>query len=105
MNVTKKDLIDSLKKNSDLDNAKADEFVNLFFNKIKSELQKNQLVKISGFGTFEVIHTKQRIGRNPKTLEEYVIPRFKSTIYVITKIKKDYQLIFKFLINLACTIN
>ena len=28
MNVTKKDLIDSL-KNSDLDNAKADEFVNL----------------------------------------------------------------------------
>ena len=73
MNVTKKDLIDSLKKNSDLDNAKANEFVNLFFNKIKSELQKNQLVKISGFGTFEVIHTKQRIGRNPKTLEEYVI--------------------------------
>ena len=40
MNVTKKDLIDSLKKNSDLDNAKADEFVNLFFNKIKNELQK-----------------------------------------------------------------
>ena len=73
MNVTKKDLIDSLKKNSDLGNTKADEFVNLFFNKIKHELQKNKSVKISGFGTFEVIHTKQRIGRNPKTKEPKVI--------------------------------
>ena len=89
MNVTKKDLIDSLKKNSDLDNAKADEFVNLFFNKIKSELQKNQLVKISGFGIFEVIHTKQRIGRNPKTLEEYVIPSIQKVRFTLSpKLKK-----------------
>ena len=89
MNVTKKDLIDSLKKNSDLDNAKADEFVNLFFNKIKSELQKNQLVKISGFGTFEVIHPKQRIGRNPKTLEEYVIPSIQKVRFTLSpKLKK-----------------
>jgi len=89
MNVTKKDLIDSLKKNSDLDNAKADEFVNLFFNKIKSELQKNKLVKISGFGTFEVIYTKQRIGRNPKTLEEYVIPSIQKVRFTLSpKLKK-----------------
>ena len=89
MNVTKKDLIDSLKKNSDLDNAKADEFVNLFFNKIKSELQKNKLVKISGFGTFEVIHTKQRIGRNPKTLKEYVIPSIQKVRFTLSpKLKK-----------------
>ena len=88
MNVTKKDLIDSLKKNSDLDNAKADEFVNLFFNKIKNELQKNKLVKISGFGTFEVIHTKQRIGRNPKTKETKVIS---SRDVVLFKPSKEFK--------------
>ena len=81
MNITKKDLIDSLKKNSDLDNNKAGEFINLFFNKIKNELQKNKSVKISGFGTFEVIHTKQRIGRNPKTMQEYEIKARKVVIF------------------------
>ena len=89
MNITKKDLIDSLKKNSDLDNNKAGEFVNLFFNKIKNELQKNKSVKISGFGTFEVINTKQRIGRNPKTLEEYVIPSVQKVRFTLSpKLKK-----------------
>ena len=90
MNVTKKDLIDSLKKNSDLDNAKADEFVNLFFNKIKSELQKNQLVKISGFGTFDIVKTKERIGRNPKTMEEFPIPSKRKVKFTVSpKVKKS----------------
>ena len=89
MNITIKDLIDSLKKNSDLDNTKASEFVNLFFNKIKDELQKNNSVKIAGFGTFEVIYTKQRIGRNPKTLEEYAIPSIKKVRFTLSpKLKK-----------------
>ena len=89
MNITKKDLIDSLKKNSDLDNNKAGEFINLFFNKIKNELQKNKSVKISGFGTFEIIRTKQRIGRNPKTLEEYTIPSIQKVRFTLSpKLKK-----------------
>ena len=53
------------------------------------KLLKNKLVKISGFGTFEVIHTKQRIGRNPKTLEEYVIPSIQKVRFTLSpKLKK-----------------
>ena len=38
-------------------------------NIIVDNLKKKKKVKISNFGTFEIRHKKQRIGRNPKTNE------------------------------------
>ena len=41
-----------------------------FFNTFSAELIKSNKVKISSFGTSEVIDKKERIGRNPKTKDE-----------------------------------
>lgn len=46
------------------------EIVDDFFDIIISELIKNGKIKISSFGTFEILTKKERIGRNPKTKQE-----------------------------------
>jgi integration host factor subunit alpha len=38
-----------------------------------SFLVKNKNIKLSNFGSFILVNTPQRIGRNPKTREEYLI--------------------------------
>ena len=38
-----------------------------FFEVIVSQLVESKMIKISSFGTFEVIKKKERVGRNPKT--------------------------------------
>ena len=43
------------------------------FTLILEELILNNKVKIPKFGTFSLRHKKQRIGRNPKTLEKKII--------------------------------
>ena len=47
--------------------------INHFFNILIEGLKKDGSVKLSGFGTFEVLSKKQRIGRNPKTKESKII--------------------------------
>ncbi len=36
---------------------------------------KSNKIKISGFGSFQVLETPQRLGRNPKTKESYIIDK------------------------------
>ena len=57
-------------------------------NIIVENLKMNKKVKISNFGTFEVRHKKQRLGRNPKTKEAKLI----SERYVVLfKASKDFK--------------
>ena len=84
MNVTKKDLSAIIKKELKLSVDISDSFVDEFFKVIKTSLRSKKNIKLSGFGTFEIFKTKDRIGRNPKTMEEFEIPvqnkvRFSST--------------------------
>ena len=84
MNVTKKDLSAILKKELKLSVDTSDSLVDEFFQAIKTTLRSNKNLKLSGFGTFETFTTKDRMGRNPKTMEEFEIPaqnkvRFSST--------------------------
>ena len=44
-----------------------------FFNEIQDSLARNEEVKLSGFGNFELLDKKPRPGRNPKTGEEVTI--------------------------------
>ena len=62
---------------------------------IVSELIKSRKIKISSFGTFQVIEKKERMGRNPKTgIEAKIwarkVVRFKPSIAVKNKMNK-YQ--------------
>ena len=47
-----------------------------FFESLTSELIKFNKIKISSFGTFEVVNKNERIGRNPKTkIEAKIVAR------------------------------
>ena len=54
--------------------SEAQEIVDLILETIKSSLGAGEKVKLTGFGTFEVIERKARFGRNPQTGERILLP-------------------------------
>ena len=74
MNLTKKHLSATLKKELKLSVDISDSLVDEFFQAIKMTLRSQKNLKLSGFGSFETYATKERMGRNPKSMENYRIP-------------------------------
>ena len=74
MNLTKNHLSAVLKKELKLSVDTSDSLVDEFFQAIKMTLRSQKNLKLSGFGSFETYITKERIGRNPKSMENYRIP-------------------------------
>jgi integration host factor subunit alpha len=66
-NLTRKDITNKINKKLGFSKNISSEILDLFFDSLSSELIKKEKVKISSFGTFEVINKKERLGRNPKT--------------------------------------
>src|SRR5664280_3158388 len=73
MTLTKADFAEQLFDVVGLDKREAKDMVELFFEEIKSSLERGKPVKISGFGKFELRDKTSRPGRNQKTREEIPI--------------------------------
>ena len=73
MALTKAEMAERLFDELGLNKREAKEIVELFFEEIRSALETNENVKLSGFGNFDLRDKKQRPGRNPKTGEEIPI--------------------------------
>ena len=74
MTLTKAELADILvEKVSSVTKNEAKEIVELFFEEIRTTLERGEEIKISGFGNFQLRDKPQRPGRNPKTGEEVPI--------------------------------
>lgn len=73
MSLTKKNISINIAKKSLISAAEGSEVLDLFLSLIKNN-SKSKIVKISGFGSFFYKKTPQRIGRNPKTIDSYIIP-------------------------------
>lgn len=71
--LTKADIAEKLYEELGFNKREAKEFVELFFEEIRLSLERNEQVKLSGFGNFDLRDKKQRPGRNPKTGEEIPI--------------------------------
>ena len=71
--LTKADLAEMLFNDLGLNKREAKEMVELFFEEIRSSLENNEEVKLSGFGNFDIRDKKSRPGRNPKTGEEVAV--------------------------------
>ena len=90
MTLTKKELAQNLSDQTELSFADAKKFVDLFFDTIKKQLNSGKTVKLSGFGTFDIVQTKERVGRNPKTMEEFPIPSKRKVKFTLSpKVKKS----------------
>jgi integration host factor subunit alpha len=71
--LTKSEMAERLYEQLGLNKREAKEIVELFFEEIRSCLEGNEQVKLSGFGNFDLRDKSQRPGRNPKTGEEIPI--------------------------------
>ena len=67
--MNKYDLIDTLRKDTALTKAQADQIVELFFDEMSYALANGDRVEIRGFCSFFVKEYKGYTGRNPKTGE------------------------------------
>ena len=87
MSVTKKDLAKNISKKLGLSQKDSLFFVQNFFKALIDNKSKN--ININKFGTFSYKKTPKRIGRNPKTLEEFSIKsRQRLTFQPSNKIKQ-----------------
>ena len=73
INLTKKDLVNSLYLQIGYSKKISENLLEDFFEIIFTSLKKNKKVKIAKFGTFIIREKKSRIGRNPKTKENKLI--------------------------------
>ena len=71
--LTKAEMAEKLFVELGLNKREAKEVVELFFEEVRSSLENNEHVKLSGFGNFDLRDKSQRPGRNPKTGEEIPI--------------------------------
>ena len=90
MSITKKDLSSELKNELKLSIELSDSLVDKFITSLKSALKSHEYIKLSGFGTFETFRTKERMGRNPKTMENFLIPSRKKVRFRLTSKAKYY---------------
>ena len=66
-NFTRKNLSNYVHHNLGFSKNISSLIIDDFFESLVSKLIKFNKIKISSFGTFEVINKRERIGRNPKT--------------------------------------
>jgi len=66
-NFTRKELSNNISKRIGFSKNFSSVIVDDFFESMIQHLIKFQKIKISSFGTFQIISKKERIGRNPKT--------------------------------------
>ena len=91
--VTKAHLAELLFNRIGLNKREAKEFVDHFFEELRSALLSGEAVKITGFGNFHLRDKVQRPGRNPKTGEEVEISaRRVVTFHASQKLKEKIQI-------------
>ena len=71
--LTKAELADLMFEKVGLNKREAKDMVESFFEEIRIALERGEMVKLSGFGNFQLRKKPQRPGRNPKTGEEIPI--------------------------------
>ncbi|MBF0436327.1 MAG: integration host factor subunit alpha [Magnetococcales bacterium] len=71
--LTKAAIVEQLYKNLNVKHDKAQDLVEAVLETIKITLEQGEIVKLPGFGNFNVRKKQTRRGRNPKTREEVEI--------------------------------
>ena len=90
--ITKAHLADYLFEKVGLNKREAKEFVDLFFEELRSALISEESIKLTGFGNFDVRKKSERPGRNPKTGQQIpVTARKVVTFHASQKLKERMQ--------------
>ena len=87
--MNKAQLIDEIVAKTGLKKKDAEAVVAAFIDVSAETLAKGEKLQIAGLGSFEVKTKAQRLGRNPKTQEQIVIPESKAIAFSASKTMKD----------------
>jgi|TARA_E500000178_G_scaffold355697_1_gene429300 integration host factor subunit alpha len=87
VSLGKKDIIKNISSKAHFSYKTSKKILDKFIESIRSNSKKNS-VKIAKFGTFYTHSSPIRYGRNPKTMEEFLIPeRTKLSLKVSQNVK------------------
>ena len=89
INLTKKDLINSVYMQIGFSKNISENLIDDFFYMVAENLKIEKKLKLSKFGTFSIRSKKSRIGRNPKTKEEKTISDRDVVLFKASKEFKD----------------
>ena len=96
MALTRANLTSKVRSKVGLPTAESAQFVDSFFELIKSEIEEAETIKLNGFGNFTIKEKKARKGRNPQTGETIIISerkvvKFKPSVVFKSEVNKKYK--------------
>jgi len=71
--LTRSDLVDKITLNTGLTRQQSTDIMESMLKALTEGLRKDKFIKLSSFGTIQVLNKSKRIGRNPKTGKEVMI--------------------------------
>ena len=89
INLTKKDLINSIYMQIGFSKTISENLIDDFLTILIDNLRNEKKLKLSKFGTFFIRSKKSRIGRNPKTKEKKIISDRDVVLFKASKEFKD----------------
>tara|TARA_B100001093_G_C26128624_1_gene718093 strand:- start:211 stop:513 length:303 start_codon:yes stop_codon:yes gene_type:complete len=89
INLTKKDLVNTIYMQIGFSKNIAENLIDDFFFTIVQSMINEKKIKLSNFGTFLLREKKSRIGRNPKTKEQKIISDRNVVLFKPSKEFKD----------------
>lgn len=87
--VTRAQLAEAVYQEVGLSRNDSAQLVDVILEEISQALIKDEMVKLSSFGSFQVRSKGQRVGRNPKTGEEVPIMPRKVLVFRASHVLKD----------------
>ncbi|TXD39528.1 integration host factor subunit alpha [Lujinxingia vulgaris] len=87
--MTKADIVDTVYEKVGITKREASDYVDTIFEVMKETLEDGEEIKVSGFGKFEVREKGERVGRNPRTGIEIVIPERRVLRFKVSQVLKD----------------
>lgn len=87
--MTKAGIINEVYERVGLTKKEASEYVEAVLETIKETLESGEDIKVSGFGKFEVRAKGERVGRNPRTGVEIMIPERSVLRFKVSQVLKD----------------
>ena len=89
-NITREEIAEAMRKEFGFNRKLCLDFVNDIIEIIIDGLKSDRKVKIHNFGTFKLNNKSSRIGRNPKTKEQYDISSRNVITFKASKILLKY---------------
>ena len=85
MSVNKKEFADKMAEKGNIKKKDAMKGLELFIETLMDCMNADERVMLKGFGRFEMRTVKERIGRNPQTEQQLIIPEHEKIKFVASE--------------------